>query len=305
MSKSKDYRTDLNRQKMVGMKVKASNGQIMECIEYFGVSNLTVRFEDNTIINNVYKSCFLKGTVKNPNKPCINHNTKKKSDASNKYIGKQVKAKNGMMMKCIAYHDSNNITIQFENGCIREKVRVTEFLRGLVREDKALKYVGMKIRAYNGQLMECIEYFDSTNITIQFEDGVIVRNKAVGSFIKGQIRNPNLKRISNKKEDHTGEVSYTNTGYLITIAEYIDASNIIVKFEDGLTKRTDLASFRKGKISYPISQDLKRPFAFHNYIAQFIFHDANHAYYICKCPKCNFDQILSVKEMLEPHVCDS
>ena len=278
MGKTKDRRNLETKKKMLGMTVKASNGQVMECIDYVNSSDLTVRFEDGTVIEHVYKCSFLKGTVKNPNQPCRNNNLKKSQIARDKYVGMKIQAKNGMLMECTEYFDAGNITVQFENGSVRTNVGVTEFLQGLVRENKQQKYVGMKVKAFNGQMMECVAYNGSRDLTIKFEDGTVVEHKTVAMFLHGTVKNPNVPRVSKLKEDHTGEQNYTNQGYLITIAEYKDSSDVTVKFGDGLTKKTNLASFRNGGVAYPLSQDLKRSFVQGTYLAQFVFKDVNHAY---------------------------
>lgn len=305
MPKTRDSKNIASRNKFIGMTVIASNGQQMECIDYKNVYDITVRFEDGTIIDHAYKSSFLKGHIKNPNKPCRNNNIAKARIARSKYIGMKVKAKSGLMMECIDYVDSRNITVRFDNGMTRSNIGVTEFLQGQVRENKSQKYVGMTaVSRNNGQLMKCTQYFGNRNITVEFDDGTVVYNKAIASFLKGTIRNPNVLRINKFREDHTGDINHTRQGYLVTVTEYKDAGNMTVEFKDGLTKKTTLAAFKDGAIAYPLSQDMKRPFAYGRYISQFVFKDENHAYYACKCPKCGFDQILSAKEMINEHICD-
>ena len=306
MPKTSDKRNLANREKLIGMKIKASNGQMMICTDYNGVYDMTVKFEDGTVVEHVYKCSFLRGNVKNPNKPCRNNNVVRHSVARDRYIGMKVLAKNGMEMECIDYLDYSNITVRFDNGMLRTNVGVTEFLQGLVRENKHQRYVGTKVTSKNdGQVMECIEYFSNTNITVRFEDGTIVYNKPVSSFLKGTIKNPNVPRKSKFKEDHKGEESITSQGYRVTIIEYNNSSDMTVQFTDGFMKKASLASFKSGSIGYPLSQDLKRPFAYNGYTAQFVFKDCNHAYYACSCPKCGFDEILTASEMLIKHECNS
>lgn len=54
-----------------------------------------------------------------------------------------------------------------------------------------------------------------------------------------------------KKIDRTGEEKYNNEGLKITICEYVNCSNIKVVFEDGVIKKSNYGSFRKGNIMYP------------------------------------------------------
>ena len=54
--------------------------------------------------------------------------------------------------------------------------------------------VGESNIANNGQTMTIIEYRNSNDIDIQFEDGTIVKNKGYKDFKKRMIKNPNYKK---------------------------------------------------------------------------------------------------------------
>ena len=58
--------------------------------------------------------------------------------------------------------------------------------------------VGETIIANNGQKMTIIEYYSSMDITVRFEDGVVVYNKRYERFCLGKIGNPNIKRVCHK-----------------------------------------------------------------------------------------------------------
>lgn len=48
----------------------------------------------------------------------------------------------------------------------------------------------------NGHKMEVIEYFGAKNITVKFDDGVVVKNATYDNFINGRIKNYNHPIIS-------------------------------------------------------------------------------------------------------------
>lgn len=51
-----------------------------------------------------------------------------------------------------------------------------------------------------GQKMKIIEYYNSSNITVEFEDGTIIKNKQYSNFKSGNIKNPNYyKDYSNMR----------------------------------------------------------------------------------------------------------
>ena len=96
-----------------------------------------------------------------------------------------------------------------------------------------------------GLIATIIEYNDKDDITIEFEDGVIKKHIKYNSFISG--------RVSNKiKSNHLNETKTMNCGMDTTIIEYINATDIAVRFKDGtVVKHKTYDSFLKGKIKNP------------------------------------------------------
>ena len=249
MPKTTDKRQLESKTKFTGMKIKARNGQMMKCIEYINSKNLTVRFEDGTIRYNVYRCSFLKGSVQNPNCLCTNTNKTKIEQAKKKYIGMKVRAKNGMMMECIDYADANNITIRFENGDIRTNIGCTEFKTGQVREDKKRKYIGIKVRAKNGQIMECIDYIKSNNITVKFEDNTVVYNLQVKPFLEGNVRNPNRPHPLIKRNERLNKQFTLKNGETVRVIEYETYKNVTVESSDGSISKTTWYNLTHGTVA--------------------------------------------------------
>ena len=105
----------------------------------------------------------------------------------------------------------------------------------------------------SGQKMTIVDYIRSNNITIMFEDGTTVYNKSYANFVKGNIKHPNLNTINaNQKENRLHEKTITKQGYIIEIIEYNSYSNILVKFPDGSTKKTDYRTFKNGTLTKPV-----------------------------------------------------
>jgi hypothetical protein len=74
-----------------------------------------------------------------------------------------------------------------------------------------------------GYKIEIIEYFNSKNITIQFEDGVTKENILYGTIVRGEI----LKPI-----DRIGETYITNEGYKVVIIENFGRDIWVIQFND-------------------------------------------------------------------------
>lgn len=62
-----NIRKNKNKINRVGMKRTATNGQLMTIINYEGVHNIDVQFEDGTIVTGKNYINFIRGTISNPN----------------------------------------------------------------------------------------------------------------------------------------------------------------------------------------------------------------------------------------------
>lgn len=161
-------------------------------------------------------------------------------------IGEISIASNGMQMKIIAYRNAHDIDIMFEDGSIVRNREYKMFKRGYIGYPKSdrLGEVGV---AANGMKMKIINYRSSTDIDVQFEDGIIVRNKTYTQFKTGSIRNPNFY-----KSGRVGEISTAINGMTIKIIRYNKANDVDIQFEDGtIVKGKQYTSFKKGNIRYP------------------------------------------------------
>lgn len=105
-----------------------------------------------------------------------------------------------------------------------------------------------------GMKATIIEYIDSHNITIKFEDGYIAKNKNYRNFKSGSIRNPNVKsKNSLTKKDRIGESIINNQGINMKIIDYKNGNDIDVIFENDNTvvKNKSYENFKKGRIKNP------------------------------------------------------
>lgn len=97
-------------------------------------------------------------------------------------------------------------------------------------------------------LMKIVEYIDAKNITVKFDDEYKTRVKCSWvQFENGSVVNPSIYK------DRLGEEKYNNQGDLMKVIEYVDATNIIVEFQDEYRARvkTKYGNFIKGKIRNP------------------------------------------------------
>ena len=96
--------------------------------------------------------------------------------------------------------------------------------------------------------MKCtiVEYINAKNITVQFEDGTIIKNKTYQNFKNGNISNPNI----NGANKRLGETRIMNCEMKCTIIEYFRSDNITVQFENNnIIKTKTYKDFKNGNIS--------------------------------------------------------
>ena len=104
---------------------------------------------------------------------------------------------------------------------------------------------GEEIKNNQGAKMKIIVYNGSDDILVKFEDGYKVKTQ-YGLFKRGNINNPNFRGANFK--DKTGETNINFQNLNMEIIEYINNSNIKIKFEDGYICKTNYNCFKNGKV---------------------------------------------------------
>lgn len=97
----------------------------------------------------------------------------------------------------------------------------------------------------NGLKATIVAYRNKNDIDVQFEDGVIAKNKAYRNFLNGHI--------SHSLKDRTGETKVMHNGLKATIVACRNANDIDVRFEDGIVvEHKTTSSFTRGNIAHPL-----------------------------------------------------
>ena len=161
-------------------------------------------------------------------------------------------ANNGMKMTIIAYQNSHDMNVQFEDGAIRKHIYYTAFKAGSIKHPNGINRTEETALASNGQVMTIITYRGAADIDVQFEDGYVACHKTYDSFKKGKIRNPNKPSMQSMIDSRIGETSIATNGQEMTIIAYRKSADIDVQFEDGYVAcHKTYVSFKKGKIGNP------------------------------------------------------
>lgn len=96
--------------------------------------------------------------------------------------------------------------------------------------------------------MKIIAYRNACDIDIQFEDGVILQHKDYNSFKKGEIKHPDYKKGSIKK-DYTGLEAVNGEGKLMKVIKSDGCMDLTIQFESGtIREHVTYNTFCKGAV---------------------------------------------------------
>lgn len=226
-----NYKLKKVKENTIGLCNVMCNGENAKIIDYISSSNITVQFDDGTIVTNKNLVDFKKGNI---GKPIENR------------IGKVSKSNSGLNMTIIRYTSYRDIDIQFDDGTILKHKDYGSFLRGEIAYPQS-KRLGERKISNSGMLMTIIAYRNSNDIDIQFEDGTIVQHRDYRSFSEGCIYNPNFYKSK------IGEEIFAPNGHTLKIIDYRNSKDVDVQFEDGtIVQHRDYYSFLTGNIAMPI-----------------------------------------------------
>lgn len=168
----------------IGMKVKQTNGQIAEIIDYRTQIDIDIRFEDGTVLTGRRYKAFLDGQIRNPN--FCDYGTVCRTNR----IGKTSTSLDGQTMTIIEYKNSKHMTVKFDDGSIAS-AEYTRFKEGKMRSPKWFKnkYEGLESIPQNGIKYKVIEAIDAKNIKIRFETGY-ERTVKTSDIAHNKIKHP-------------------------------------------------------------------------------------------------------------------
>jgi len=115
------------------------------------------------------------------------------------------------------------------------------------------KIMNVKSRLYeskintDGEIMTIVEYIDSADITVEFDDKTIKKHCRYSNFSSGKIRNPS------KQSKYIGMHKVMNCGAEAEVVRISDKDGyLIIKFNiDGFTTEAHHSNFMKGTIKHP------------------------------------------------------
>ena len=208
---------------------ESSGGNLRNYTEEDGI----IRFTSNSIESNIVK------------------------EARAKHVGQANYASNGQRMEIIEYHNSKDVTVQFEDGTIRSGIALAAFMRGKVKNPNKLvetkkDRTGEEMVSRAGQKMVIVEYRKSSDIDVKFEDGTVVEHQRYPNFLSGDIINPSVEYKGNRLTERLGEIGIMKNGQSCKIVVYYSSKNMDVEFEDGtIAHNVYYSDFKRGNVKNP------------------------------------------------------
>ena len=179
----------------LGEKRTANNGLVMTIVEYNSSMNISVQFETGEIVRNKTYSNFTRGNIGLPNKQRkYGHILEIERATSGSHIGDKVTRPDGTTITIIAFRNSADLDVQFDDGTIVSHRTWQMFNEDKIQNpNKPRKYcvteskIGETILHQLGISMKIIEYKNTDNITVQFDSGY-QRHCSYSNFKRGKIK---------------------------------------------------------------------------------------------------------------------
>ena len=92
---------------------------------------------------------------------------------------------------------------------------------------KEVSRIGWKSVAQNGQIITIVNYHNSLDVDVIFDDGTLVEHVQMSKFKNGEVRNPNFHRNKILSTTYTA-----NNGQHLIVVNYRTDYDLDVKFED-------------------------------------------------------------------------
>lgn len=175
-----DLRLTKNKLDRVGKESCNKDGYKAKIVDYITARKFIVEFENGERVELHNYTNFINGKFISPLSR----------------VGEESTMTNGLKCKIISYKDYRTITVQFENGVIRDNISYSSFKRGNVA--LPVEHVGEKLLMNNGVEAEIVDFKGSLDISIKFEDGTILDNKQYSAFVRGGIGHPTISNSTGK-----------------------------------------------------------------------------------------------------------
>lgn len=196
---------NLHATKFIGQKNKNSDGQLMTIISYRTTDDIDVEFTDGTVVRHRQIVDFKRGNIKNPN-------------FYQDRVGQVSQTADGQTMKIIAYRNSKDIDVQFDDGTIIEHRNYVAFLHGLIHNPNCTHHVSQRVcrtglskLTRKGLILTISTYRKYKNVDYIFDTGYEVKHRTYEDFEQDKIKHPFPYMIGTVSLDKPAYI-HNNTG---------------------------------------------------------------------------------------------
>lgn len=169
------------RKELIGKRNKNAFGLWMEIIAYNSATDIRVRFDDGAVVDHRTYNSFLHGDIGHP---VYTPAYMRLQAGKDKYEGMEKTATNGTKMKIVCFRSTKDIDVLFSDGTLAKHKDLHSFLNGGIYNPNDIgktKWEGKIYNAKNGLKFKVLHYYNSKNMTIQFEDGTIKEGVSTSS----------------------------------------------------------------------------------------------------------------------------
>jgi hypothetical protein len=169
-------------------------------VEYKNATNISVQFDDGTIVSGREWKEVGKQSIRNPNYR----------------IGERRKNSQNLYMEIIRYRNASDMDIKFDDGYIACNKSYDSFVKGKVNNPN-YKYASVIDRTNEinvnkqGCKMKIIRYSNVHDIDVEFSDGTIETHRGYRDFKSGSIINRNIPSVCGVGFIGTGEYDSSNS----------------------------------------------------------------------------------------------
>ena len=229
-----------------GERSVSRSGKEMELIRYVNSFHVIVRFLEDGVETTTSYQAFQTGLVRHPD--------------DKRLEGRTALSREGEKIRILTYRDRTDMDVIFEDGTIAEHVTLAAFSRHRIikpgksakelqekRSQKRTDRIGESVTTIHDEKAVIVDYQDSSDVTIRFENGILRRHVPYNRFRDGLIA-PSTK--NSERIERLGEKRTMQSGEWAKIIAYRTAADIDVRFADG-TIRTHVTyhAFKRGMVA--------------------------------------------------------
>lgn len=270
---AKVSRTDKQREARLHQTYMTKDGDSFTIVEYINSKNITIRFADgiekykvrfqdiakNKVNKPGSKPHYVRSntaaqTVRNIDSKSMEHVAAKTSNNVSiitiNRVGEIHYNRMGERMLITQYQDSKHVTVQFDNGCIKENCMYGNIVNGHVKNPKP--HLGESGYNTQGERMRIVDENGCMDVTVEFDDGARREHVRYAAFRRGSVPKNGIEGLKQSWRDaKCGETILARNQRTMMIVECLNANDCTIQWDDdSIQYHVDYTAFRNGRVAY-------------------------------------------------------